>query len=52
MVLLASDRALIVDTACLKNVLNTSSFELKKIYIVCNFMKKDFEYSQGLVQII
>ena len=51
-VLVGSDRGLVVDLAGLrKKVLNTlSNFELK--LLLCVFIKSLFQYSEGLVQII
>ena len=53
MVLLGSDRGLIVDTADLREkYLTRCQVSSSKKKNVCSFVKNDFEYSQGLVQIV
>ena len=52
MVLLGSDSGLIVVTAGLrKKYLTRCQVSSSRNINVCSFMKNDFEYSQGLVQI-
>ena len=50
MVLVVSTGGLIVDLGVLRKNYNTSNFELKSYS--CAFIKSDFQYSQGLVQMI
>ena len=51
-VLVGSERGLFVDLACLrKKYLTRCQVSSSITYFFCSFMKNDFEYSQGLVQI-